>query len=293
MDIQQLKYFRSVAQHGKISAAAEELFLSATALSTSISRLEKELGYVLFDRTNNRIILNRQGEIFLRYAKQILSTLDCAKTELYQSTYAHHNHVRIYCTGTTLWTDLIAAFTQEHPEITLSCSTIPHEQLFKAEFTLPQGFFLAAEETIPTFFSSEYNSMHLFDNPPMVLVHKDHPLANCNSVDVTVLKDENLLLPAVDGALFQRIQQLFHAHNLPCPSDNAYPLLARYRMVANNLGISFTTKYNSFANSLNLCTVPLEDPAGPFRMQMYWHKERLLSTCEQVFMDFARDFFCP
>lgn len=45
MDIQQLKYFKAVAQHGKISAAADELFLSATALSTSISRLEKEVGF--------------------------------------------------------------------------------------------------------------------------------------------------------------------------------------------------------------------------------------------------------
>ena len=293
MDIQQLKYFRSVAQQGKISTAAEELFISATALSTSISRLEKEVGYALFDRTSNRIVLNQQGEIFLRYTKQILSALDCAKAELYQSMYDCHNHVSIYCTGTTLWTDLIAAFSQEHPEITLSWSTIPHEQLFKAEFTLPQGFFLAAEEAIPPFFSDEYNSMHLFDNAPMVLIRKDHPLATCESVDISMLQGENLLLPSFNGVLYQRIQRLFQAQNIPCAHDNDYPLLARYRMVANNLGISFTTKYNGFATSLNLCAVPLRDPAGPIRTRMYWHKERVLSASEQVFMDFTKDFFCP
>ena len=44
MELQQLKYFKTVATIGKISDAAEALFISAPALSTSISRLEKELG---------------------------------------------------------------------------------------------------------------------------------------------------------------------------------------------------------------------------------------------------------
>lgn len=67
MELLQLKYFKTVAEIGKISDAAQALFISAPALSTSVSRLEKELGVKLFDRTNNRVILNRQGEIFLRY----------------------------------------------------------------------------------------------------------------------------------------------------------------------------------------------------------------------------------
>ena len=64
MELQQLKYFKAVADIGKISEAAESLYVSAPALSTSISRLEKELGFPLFERTNNRITLNTQGHIF-------------------------------------------------------------------------------------------------------------------------------------------------------------------------------------------------------------------------------------
>ena len=78
MELQQLKYFKVVAEKGKISDAAQALFLSTPALSTSISRLEKELGVQLFDRTNNRIILNRQGQIFLRYVNEVLADLDGA-----------------------------------------------------------------------------------------------------------------------------------------------------------------------------------------------------------------------
>jgi len=75
MELQQLKYYQTVAHIGKISEAAEALFLSAPALSTSISRLEKELGMPLFDRTNNRIVLNAQGQIFLKYVNQVFACL--------------------------------------------------------------------------------------------------------------------------------------------------------------------------------------------------------------------------
>lgn len=61
MELLQLKYFKTVAETGTISEAAKALFISAPALSTSISGLETEMGMDLFERTNNRIILNRQG----------------------------------------------------------------------------------------------------------------------------------------------------------------------------------------------------------------------------------------
>lgn len=44
MELQQLKYFKTVAEAGKVVTAAESLYISPPALSTSISRLEKELG---------------------------------------------------------------------------------------------------------------------------------------------------------------------------------------------------------------------------------------------------------
>ena len=95
MELLQLKYFKTVAQIGKISEAAQALFISAPALSTSISRLEKELGVKLFDRTNNRIIQTQQGQILLRYVNQVFSVLDCARTELQQSLLLQRIWIRL------------------------------------------------------------------------------------------------------------------------------------------------------------------------------------------------------
>ena len=85
MDIQQMRYFKTVAETGKISEAAESLFISAPALSTSVARLEKELGVKLFDRTNNKIVLNRQGELFLDYVNETMENLEDLKDALQKS----------------------------------------------------------------------------------------------------------------------------------------------------------------------------------------------------------------
>lgn len=73
MTLQQLKYAVTVAECGTISAAAEKLFISQPSLTTAIRELESEMGATIFSRTNRGVIVSREGEEFLGYARQILS----------------------------------------------------------------------------------------------------------------------------------------------------------------------------------------------------------------------------
>lgn len=73
MTLQQLKYAVTVAECGTISAAAEKLFISQPSLTTAIRELESEMGVTIFSRTNRGVIVSREGEEFLGYARQILS----------------------------------------------------------------------------------------------------------------------------------------------------------------------------------------------------------------------------
>ena len=50
MELAQLRYFQALAKNGNLTRTAKDLFISAPALSTSISRLEQEVGVPLFDR---------------------------------------------------------------------------------------------------------------------------------------------------------------------------------------------------------------------------------------------------
>lgn len=64
MEIQQLEYFKVVAEMQHMTHAAERLNISQPALSKSISNIEQEIGVPLFDRQGRSISLNRYGKLF-------------------------------------------------------------------------------------------------------------------------------------------------------------------------------------------------------------------------------------
>ena len=73
MTLQQLKYAVTAAECGTISAAAEKLSSSQPSLTTAIRELEAEMGVTIFSRTNRGVVVSREGEEFLGYARQLLS----------------------------------------------------------------------------------------------------------------------------------------------------------------------------------------------------------------------------
>ncbi|MFV0576174.1 MAG: LysR substrate-binding domain-containing protein [Vibrio sp.] len=70
--LKQLKVFTAITQHKTLTASSEKLFLSKAAVSLSLSELEKQIGHALFDRVNNRLILNEEGKRLLPLADELL-----------------------------------------------------------------------------------------------------------------------------------------------------------------------------------------------------------------------------
>ncbi len=76
MELAQLKYFKTIAECGTMSRAADVLHVSQPALSASMKKLENELGVNLFDRGKNSVVLNENGRAVLTYAERILALAD-------------------------------------------------------------------------------------------------------------------------------------------------------------------------------------------------------------------------
>ncbi|MES2262878.1 MAG: LysR family transcriptional regulator [Pseudomonadota bacterium] len=74
MEIYQLRSFLTVAQHGHLTRAAEQLHISQSAVSKQIKALEEELGVVLFDRTASGTSLTRSGQMLLAQAEKTLNS---------------------------------------------------------------------------------------------------------------------------------------------------------------------------------------------------------------------------
>lgn len=76
MTLQQLRYLIAVSEQGSINAAAQSLYVSQSNLSTAIKELERELGIVIFTRTNRGVTLTNDGTELLGYARQVVEQAD-------------------------------------------------------------------------------------------------------------------------------------------------------------------------------------------------------------------------
>ena len=76
MELQQLRCFVTVADHGSFTRAAQVLVLSQPTLSLSVSKLEAEFGTELFQRTSRGVVLTSAGESLLGPARKVLESVD-------------------------------------------------------------------------------------------------------------------------------------------------------------------------------------------------------------------------
>ena len=82
MELNYLRYFRTVVMRGNISAAARELYMTQPTLSKVISRMEAELNVQLFNRIGNKIELNTNGRRFYSFVEQTLDSYDACISDL-------------------------------------------------------------------------------------------------------------------------------------------------------------------------------------------------------------------
>jgi DNA-binding transcriptional LysR family regulator len=82
MDTDLLRTFIEVSKTRHFGRAAENLYLTQSAVSFRIRQLEQQLGVSLFARHRNNIQLTQSGEHLLPYAETILQTLGRAALRL-------------------------------------------------------------------------------------------------------------------------------------------------------------------------------------------------------------------
>lgn len=286
MELLQMKYFKAVAECGKINKAAAELFVSSPALSASISRLEKDLGVKLFERSNNRIVLNEQGRIFLSYVNRIFSNLESAKLDMHHSLEKRSVNIQLAVSTSNLWMEVFAAYTIARPEVTISESVLRLSHLKDIDLLNRYVFLLADKED-----QSQPNleSEVLFVDRPYVMLPKGHPLAERENLNLPELVNEVMYLPIPGQSLNRRIRGMFADANLPIRYASEYSSETCRFMVTRGRGISFTTQYAPRTDA-DICYVPLRESIR-WEQRLYWHKNRTLTLEEQAFKDFVIHFF--
>lgn len=120
LDVESLRAFMTVLDLGSMTAAAEELAISQSAVSWKIKRLEERVGRELIVRDGRNLSASRDGRELLEYAQTIVSAHDAAVTRLSTSGLAgavklgSTEEASALCTGA-----VCGRFSRIHPNVDL------------------------------------------------------------------------------------------------------------------------------------------------------------------------------
>lgn len=122
----ELQVFVSVIESGSISAAAEQVGQTPSAISRTLSRLEAKLETTLINRTTRRMDLTEEGKYFLEQARQILAQMEDLEERLSLRHQTPAGRLRINAASPFMLHSVvpyIAEFRQRYPDIQLELNS--------------------------------------------------------------------------------------------------------------------------------------------------------------------------
>ncbi len=202
MDQKSLHIFITLYECGSMHKAAERLYMSQQGISKQIRLIEEELQAPLFVRSSSGVQPTEAGTYFYGEALQLRAGYERVVRKLRDMAQGMEV-VRIACAYGTMYTlfPVIKRFEQEHPNVHIEWSEVTDREaeqaLVREEAELAVG--IQGMEAGYVEFSP------LYSRQVCLLVYEGHPLYERNSLAVTELEKEPVI---IEGSDFQ-IHELF------------------------------------------------------------------------------------
>ena len=120
MTLLSYQVLKTVADQGSFRKAAELLGLTPSAVSHAVSSMEKELGFFVFNRGKNGVMLTNYGERLLPYVNAVLNSDESLQQAVAEFNGLKQGRIKIGCFSSvcTNWMpELIHAFAKSYPAI--------------------------------------------------------------------------------------------------------------------------------------------------------------------------------
>ncbi|AOU96856.1 transcriptional regulator [Acidihalobacter yilgarnensis] len=206
----QLKTFEAVARQLSFTRAAEELFLTQPAVSMQVRQLEENIGLPLFEHLGRRIDLTDAGRVLHGFVQRINEVVAEADEVLEGMKGLRRGQLRISVASTAnhFATRLLADFSRQYPEVSISLDVTNRETLLKQ---------LSNNETDIVIMGEPPSDMDLeaeafMENPLVAIAAPEHPLVGEVSIPLARLAQERFVLREQGSGTRGAIARFFEQH---------------------------------------------------------------------------------
>jgi DNA-binding transcriptional LysR family regulator len=208
LNVTRLRILREVAYRGSLSAAAEALSYTQSAVSQQIATLESETGMALLERHPRGVSLTAAGQTLVGHAEGILAELDAAENALADIAELRGGRLRIGSfptAGATLMASAIATFRSSYPDVELTLAEDEPERiaprLHAGELDLALLFEFEGQEPL----AAEATCVPLLQDAMYAALPEGHRLASRKRLRLEDLRGEAWVQTAHSSACAQHV----------------------------------------------------------------------------------------
>ncbi|OXM87467.1 LysR family transcriptional regulator [Paenibacillus rigui] len=291
MEWQQLEYFCLAGHLEHMTAAAKHLSVTQSALSRSISRLEKELGVPLFDRHGRSIKLNRYGRLFLKHVDSMMREFEAAQQELQWMTRPESDEIAVgflQAISPHTLPELLQAYRMESPDPRFQFyqndAAALLEQLRRKEIDLC----MVEKPSVP---SPSLQWVRLWSEPMYIAVPIDHRLAKKSAVRLEEIAEEQwIAFKAGHDLRTEADRVLSEAGVAPQVVFEGDELQTVISLVSSGLGVAIVPGLRGL-DKKKLALLPITWPVCTRQIGIAWIEGRSLSPSTLHFLQYVIDYF--
>ena len=286
MNLQQLEYFKVIAETKNFTTASNILLVTQPALSKAISKLEEELNVPLFEREGRNIKITKYGDVFLKYAESALNDIERG-IEKIQDMKKNDGIISIastYYIGATIIPFLISNFLNSNMQTKFNFNNESTDEILKdlKYGKIDLGFF----DNIKRINDYPEIEVSLVKKEEYVLiVPKNHYLSNKEEVYLKDLKEENFIVYNTrdNEKKISYAELIGYTPKISVEPTEASMLAS---LVSAGAGISIVVN-TPMINTNKISKIRIKDDIGYKKIYMGWNKEAYISKIAEQFKEYV------
>ncbi|GEC07287.1 LysR family transcriptional regulator [Streptomyces spinoverrucosus] len=192
-DIRKLQILRTLRERGTVTATAEALRMTPSAVSQQLTNLSKQLGVPLLEAQGRRVRLTDAARLVLRHAEAVFEQLERADAELAAYVQGEAGEVRVGAFSTAvpaLVVPAVRALREAHPALTVRVREAEAQEAYELLGAGEVDLALSLAAQAPSAADPRFSSVPLLADPLDLALPRDHPLAAARRVRLADLAAE-------------------------------------------------------------------------------------------------------
>ncbi|PTO52161.1 LysR family transcriptional regulator [Vibrio splendidus] len=274
MEFDLLKAFCQLAKSGNYRLASEQLYITQSALTKKIQRLESNIGASLFSRGRNGAELTHAGKTLLAEAQRLVHSMQAFEQLSGSVVNGTQGHLNIGF-GVSTYHEapkLIAAYKQQYSDVHITLNDTPSKQ--QTDELLNHELDISFNR-IPE--SSDLESLTLFNDSLVIAIHKDllKQAPSKTRIVSELSKWPYLKLAQHRGpGLDRQIQQYCLANKIDLSkTQEADDILTLLALVSANIGFTIVPSSAQFISNTDVEFITLEGEYATWPVGLIWNGE--------------------